>query len=330
MGAALGRRDEVDVALGDGVLGARRPAERELDHIAVLLALAGDGLGGHALAAAELVGEIGAEVAREEPFVLLAGGLLREADAQARAEHGLRLQRVAQLRHGELVGVEELAVRPEAQRGAGVALADAADDLQLRGELAVAEADGVFLSAAAHAALEAARERVHHRDADAVQTAREAVAAAVELAARVQPREDELDAAHLLLGVDVDRHAAAVVGDLHGAVAVQRDIDAAGVTGQRLVDAVVDHLMREVVGPRGVGVHPRPAPHRLEPGEHLDRRGIVVFRHPRIVPRRVRRSRRAARRARRRAATRPRACSSGGRCRWRGPRPRAAPPPWRR
>jgi hypothetical protein len=38
------------------------------------------------------------------------------------------------------------------------------------------------------------------------------------LSARVQPRQDQLDTADLLLRMDVDRHAAAVVDDLERAV----------------------------------------------------------------------------------------------------------------
>jgi hypothetical protein len=223
--AALDGRDQVDVALGDGLVGIGRPAERELDRVGVLLALAGDRLGGQPLDLAELVREIGAEVAGEEPLVLLAGGLVVEAELQARTEHRLGLEHVAQLRHRELLGVEILGVGPEAHRGAGIALAGGADDLELRGDLAVLEADVVFLAAALDPALELLRERVDHRHADAVQAAGELVVVAVELAARVQAREDELDAAHLLLRVDVDRHAAAVVGHLERAVLVERDRD---------------------------------------------------------------------------------------------------------
>jgi hypothetical protein len=75
------------------------------------------------------------------------------------------------------------------------------------------------------------------------------------LRAACRPREDQLDAADLLLRVDVDRHAAAVVLDRDGAVLVQRDGDVLAVPGQRLVDAVVDDLVHEVVRAPRVGVH---------------------------------------------------------------------------
>ena len=108
------------------------------------------------------------------------------------------------------------------------------------------------------------RERVHHRHADPVQAAGELVGLVGEFAAGVQAREDQLRAAHLLLRVDVDRHAAAVVRDLERAVLVERDVDLLAVAGDRLIDAVVDDFVREVIGARGVRVHARPSPDGFE------------------------------------------------------------------
>jgi len=45
--------------------------------------------------------------------------------------------------------------------------------------------------------------------------------------------------------------------------------------GQRLVDAVVDDFLGQVVGPRGVGVHARALAHRVETGEDFDGFGGV-------------------------------------------------------
>ncbi len=114
------------------------------------------------------------------------------------------------------------------------------------------------------------RERVHHRHAHAVQTAGELVVLVAELTACVQAREDELDAAHLLLRVDVHGHAAAVVHHFEGVVFEQRDGDFLGVSRQRFVDAVVDDLVRQMVRARGVRIHPRPAPHGLQAAQDFD------------------------------------------------------------
>ena len=51
---------------------------------------------------------------------------------------------------------------------------------------------------------------------------------------------------------------------------MQRDVDFLGVAAERFVDRVVDDFVREVIGPRGVGVHARAAAHGLETGEDFD------------------------------------------------------------
>ena len=114
------------------------------------------------------------------------------------------------------------------------------------------------------------RERVDHRDADAVQAAGEFVGLVGEFAAGVQAGEDQLDAAHFLLRMDVDRHAAAVVGDLQRAVLVEGDVDLLAVAGDRLIDAVVDDFVRQVIGARGVGVHARAAAYGLQAAQDFD------------------------------------------------------------
>jgi hypothetical protein len=177
---------------------------------------------------------------------------------------------VLELRHGETDALEELRIRPEAHGRAGVVLADVVDDFELGARLAVLEADVVFLAAALHPAFEVLRQRIHHRDADAVQSAGELVVLVGELAAGVQPREDQLDAAHLLFRMDVDRHAAAVVRDFQRAVLVEHHVDALGVAGQRLIDRVVDDFVGEMVRAAGVGVHAGPPAHRIEPAEYFD------------------------------------------------------------
>jgi hypothetical protein len=64
--------------------------------------------------------------------------------------------------------------------------------------------------------LQALRQRIGDGHADAVQAARERVGAAralVELAARVQARENDFDGRDAFFGVDADRDAAAVIFD---------------------------------------------------------------------------------------------------------------------
>ena len=93
------------------------------------------------------------------------------------------------------------------------------------------------------------RERVHDRDADAVQAAGDPVAAAAELAAGVQRGERDLDGRPAVLGARdrLDGDAGAVVLHRHAAVGVDRDDDLRRAAGHRLVDGVVDDLVDEVM-----------------------------------------------------------------------------------
>ena len=112
-----------------------------------------------------------------------------------------------------------------------------------------------------------------------MQSARELVVLVGEFAARMQAREDQLDTGDLFLGMFVDGHAAAIVTDLERPVPEDRDLDLLAVAGKRLVDRVVDDLVRQVIRARSVGVHARPTPDRFEPAEDLDVRSIVSLSH---------------------------------------------------
>ena len=57
---------------------------------------------------------------------------------------------------------------------------------------------------------------------------------------------------------------------------MQGHVDLVGVAGQGLVDAVVDDLLGEVVGSRGVGVHARALSHGLKPRKDLDVFGGIL------------------------------------------------------
>jgi hypothetical protein len=80
-------------------------------------------------------------------------------------------------------------------------------------------------------------------------------------------------------GMDVDRHAAAVVAHLAAAVGMQDHVDLLRMPGQRLVHRVVDDLLRQVIGARGVGVHAGAALDRLQAGEDFDVGGVVARIH---------------------------------------------------
>jgi len=132
-----------------------------------------------------------------------------------------------------------------------------------RGELLA-----VDLAVAADLRDEVLRQRVHDRDADAVQAAGDLVAVAAELPARVELRQHDREGGEALLLHHVDGDAGAPVGDSHRVVRVERDVDALVAAGEGLVDRVVDDLRDQVVEParaRRADVHARPEADRFEP-----------------------------------------------------------------
>jgi hypothetical protein len=118
-----------------------------------------------------------------------------------------------------------------------------------------------------------------------VQTARDLVALATELAAGVQGGEHDLGRRLVgVFGVQVDGDAPTVVLAAATTVGEQRDRDARAVARHRLVDRVVDDLVDEVMEARGTGrtdVHTGPLAHWLEAPENRDVFGVVRHeKHP--------------------------------------------------
>ena len=179
-----------------------------------------------------------------------------------------------ELDHGE-------GLRRRKERHFGAALAAAvADDLQRRHRDAVGELHEMFFAVAPDGELEPARQRVDHRDADAVQAAGHLVGVLVEFSAGVQLGHDDLGRRHafaLWMSVGMPRPLSITVTEPSG---VERDHHLVGEAGERLVDGVVDHLVDHVVQAGAVvgvaDIHARPLAHGVEALEDLDRFRVVV------------------------------------------------------
>jgi len=116
--------------------------------------------------------------------------------------------------------------------------------------------------------LQVVRQRVHHGHPDPVQPAGHLVGAVIEFPARVQHGHNDLGRRAAFLGVDIHRNSAAVIGDGHRLVGVDRDDNAIAMAREGLVDGVVDDLENHVVQPRPVigvaDVHSGAFPHRIK------------------------------------------------------------------
>ena len=97
-----------------------------------------------------------------------------------------------------------------------------------------------------------------------MQTAGELVVLAGKLAPGVQLAKNQLDGWHPLFGMDVHRHAATIVDHFQRLILIQDHLNGARVTGQRLIHAVVDDLLSQVVRTAGIGIHAGTTAHRLE------------------------------------------------------------------
>ena len=281
MGTARGSGNQVDVALGDR-RAVGHPLQCPLGGFVVACCLVVEWRRREVVASAERLGQVPAQTTFETPDLGL--GWFRAAfhgqrDGEPGAQHGLGAQQVPQLGVRNPDAVEILGVGHETDAGARVPLADAVDHLQGRVGLATDESLPMDGPAPFHLDEEPRRQRVDHGHANAVQAASEAVIGVIELAAGVQLGQDQLDARELVLGMHVDRHATTVVDHLDGAVAAKRDVDGTAIAAQDFVDAVVNHLLHQVVGARRVGVHPGPPTHRIQPGKHLDGLGGVGLSH---------------------------------------------------
>ena len=157
-------------------------------------------------------------------------------------------------------------------------------DHQRAHRVAVLEAHPVLQAVAPDRQLQPFAERVDHRNAHAVEPARNlvgvVVAGVLELPAGVELGHDDLGRRHALFLVHVGGNAAAIVLDAHRAIGVEFDQHQIAMARQRLVDGVVRNLEHHVVQARTVisvaDVHPGPLAHRVEALEDLDAVGAIL------------------------------------------------------
>ena len=273
MRAALDRVDVVGEGI-DALAVAFVPLQRDLGLDAVALALDVDHVVERRLRAAQVLDELDDTAAILE-LVVLAVALVLNGDLHTLVQEGELAQALRENVEAEVEDLEDERVGLEGDLGPALLCRAGLAQLALR--LPALEALEVYLAVALDLDLEVLRERVYDRDADAVQTARDAIRAFVELAS-VELRQHDLGRRDAFRRMDVDRYAAAVIFDCDAVLDVNRDVDAITMPNESLVDRVVDDLEYEVVQPALTGVtdvHPGPLLHGLETLQHLDVVGAV-------------------------------------------------------
>ena len=274
---ALGGGNQVHVAFHDRFAAFRQPLDRPVHRFLVAGEAAGERVQWHRLDIRQRRAQVIPQSILVAPLVLLAGFILQEGHRQPRAQHRFGAKVVAQTADREIGAVEVGRVRSELQPGTGVALAYGVDHRKFGGLVAVGEGHAVQLAVTLDGHLKVGRQCVDHRHPHPVQTAGTIVVALGELAACVQAGEDQLDTGQALFFVEIHRHAAAVILNTQGAVAVQHHIDPTGVAGKRFVNAVIDHFLRQVIGTAGVGVHTRAFTNRVQAAQDFNGVGVIVL-----------------------------------------------------
>ena len=238
--AALGRRHRIDVGM-DEALFVRRPGDRPFDPaLAVERRGAGEGRAGKAGAIAQRLLKIVADAAGKADGLLLRQAAfgrqsLRRAapaDLDPADQVGLGPGHPVQRRRAERHAVaEDFRVGMEAHRRAAPVVARAGL-VEPAARRAPAVALGPQAPVARHLDLQAVGQRVHDRQADAVQPAGGGIGLAAELAAGMQGRENDLEGGLVPeFRMRIGRDAAAVVADGDTVVRAQRDLDAGRVAG---------------------------------------------------------------------------------------------------
>ena len=210
--------------------------------------------------------------------VVLVRALVEQFDLDARVEEGQLTQALGEDVVMEFGVGENFRTRVEAHRGA--ASRRRSDLLQRIQRFAETIFLLMLVAFAVDRQAQMVRQRIDHRDADAMQTAGNLVRVVVEFAARMQHGHDDLSRRHALFGVNADRNAATIVDHADRAVGMDRDDHMIAVTRKRFVDRVVDDLEHHVMQSGAVvgvaDVHARTLSHRLEAFENLDVARIVL------------------------------------------------------
>ncbi len=286
--AAVARQMRAAVALRNVVGEAQHrlviavvPPHGAVDHDAFALGLDHDRLWNkRGLVAVEIFDE-GLDAAFVAQLLALLDGMAHvgEHDGDAGIEESELAQPVLQRGEVELRHGEGLLRRQERHLGAAL-IAGGADDGQRRDRLAVGKFHEMFLAVAPDRQPEPARQRIDHRNADAMQSAGDLVGILVEFPAGMELRHDDFGGGNAFAFMDVGRNAAAVVAHGAGTVRIEPHEDLFGEAGERLVDGVVDDLIDHVVQAGTVvgipDIHARPLAYGIEPLEHLDQFGVVI------------------------------------------------------
>ena len=104
---------------------------------------------------------------------------------------------------------------------------------------------------------------IDHGHTHTMQTTRELIVVIGELTPRMECRENNFHAWQALFWMNIYWHTTAIITDGDRPVLVQCDINAVGMTRQRLVHTVINDLLGQMIGTACVCVHARALTYRV-------------------------------------------------------------------
>ena len=252
MGPTVPLRDVVGKGQ-DRLVVAVVPPHRDLDRDPLTFALDKDRLVDHRrLVAVEIADKLPhAAVIEELGLKRLLRPLIPQNDPHARVQE----RKLAQPVFKRLEAVVEIRERTGGRKKPNLGPFPAirlTDDLQMPHRLATFKARDMLLAVPPDPQFQPVRKRIHDAYAHAMQTARHLIAVLVELTASMKLGHDDLGSADAFFRVKVNRNATSVVADRHALIPVDRHVHGIRMTGQSLVDPVVDDLVHHVVKARPV------------------------------------------------------------------------------
>ncbi|MNV67408.1 hypothetical protein D3C71_1602110 [compost metagenome] len=131
----------------------------------------------------------------------------------------------------------------------------------------------VYLTLELNGSRQVLGQRVNNRNAYTVETAGYFITFAAEFAAGMQHRKHNLKSGAFGFFLFTDRNTTAVIDDRYAVVLMDNDINFVAITGQGLVNAVVDdfpHQVMQAAGAGGADIHTGPLAHRFKAFQHLN------------------------------------------------------------
>ncbi|CAI8198419.1 MAG: Uncharacterised protein [Alphaproteobacteria bacterium] len=155
-----------------------------------------------------------------------------------------------------------------------------ANDRQIGFRLAMRKAHFVQFAIAANGQLQPIGQCIDDGNANPVQAARDFITIGIKLTAGVQLRHNHLRGGNAFFRVHFGRNATAIIRHRHRAIGIEAHRNLIAMTGQSLINGIIDHLIDHMVQAGAViriaNIHARALAHRFQPFQDLNGRSTII------------------------------------------------------